>query len=197
MKRTSVLPLLLVAAGLSSCVMPVPSRPPEEREGLAPPPPRRILPPATGANRPAKGLWEIDRVAQRVARATGKPLVVTVQENPESRSPVASMYHRVNGGRIVLNPRAARRIPLNAWAFIFGHEFAHHVHRFGNRGHTDPEQELRADILGAEYAMAAGYELVPYLRWMLANSGAYTRSHGSMHERAFAVARHFGVSREL
>jgi hypothetical protein len=195
MKRTSVLPLLLVAAGLSSCVMP--SRPPEEREGSVPPPPRRILPPATGANRPARGLWEIDRVAQRVARATGKPLVVTVQENPESRSPVASMYHRVNGGRIVLNPRAARRIPLNAWAFIFGHEFAHHVHRFGNRGHTDPEQELRADILGAEYAMAAGYELVPYLRWMLANSGAYTRSHGSMHERAFAVARHFGVSREL
>jgi len=72
MKRTSALPLLLVAAGLSSCVMPVPSRPPE-REGVVPPPPRRILPPAIGANRPARGLWEIDRVAQRVGRGGAAP----------------------------------------------------------------------------------------------------------------------------
>jgi hypothetical protein len=193
MRRASVIPLLLLVAGLSSCVMP--PFPPAER-GAPPVPPERLAPPAM-ASRPARGLWEIERVARRVARATGKPLAIAVAEHPTSRSPVASMYHRPDGGRILVNPRAAQRVPLNSWAFIFGHEFAHHVHRFGHRGHTDPEQELRADILGAEYAMAAGYELVPYLRWMLDHSSSVTRSHGSMQERAYAMARHFGVRGEL
>jgi hypothetical protein len=190
MNRAFFLCPLFAFAALTSCVMP----PPMTGE---PSMPLRRVPPAAVTNRPARNLEEIDQVAQRVARETGKPLSVYVNENPNPRSAMASMYHRAWGGRIVVNPRSARQVPLNSWAFIFGHEFAHHVHDFGHRGHTDPEQELRADILGAEYAIRAGYDLVPYLRWMLASSRSITRSHGSMHERAHAMARYFGVRGEL
>ena len=191
MKRAFLLCPLFAFAALTSCMMPPPPTVGE------PSMPFRRVPPAAGANRPARNLGEIDRVAQRVARETGKPLSVYVNENPNPRGSVASMYHEAWGGRIVVNPRSARQVPLNSWAFIFGHEFAHHVHHFGNRGHTDPEQELRADILGAEYAIRAGYDLMPYLRWMLASSRSFTRSHGSMQERAYAMARYFGVRGEL
>ncbi|MFD0892119.1 hypothetical protein KBB96_11880 [Luteolibacter ambystomatis] len=145
------------------------------------------------ANRPALGLWEIDHVARQVAAVAGRRISGSVQQSIFPNGPVASIQETSGGDRILVNPRAAREIPLNAWAFIFGHEFAHQVYNFGHRGNTNPQQELRADIIGAGYARTAGYKLVPYLHWMLSRRPDSSPSHGDLHWRAREMARHFKV----
>lgn len=146
------------------------------------------------ANRPALGLWEIDQVAHQVAAVAGRRVSGSVQQSLFQEGPVASIQETSSGDRILVNPRAAREIPLNAWAFIFGHEFAHQVYNFGHRGNTDPQQERRADIIGAGYARSAGYKLVPYLHWMLSRRPDSSPSHGDLHWRAREMARYFKVS---
>ncbi|BCU75509.1 hypothetical protein llg_02240 [Luteolibacter sp. LG18] len=146
-------------------------------------------------DRPAMGLGEIEGVAHRVARTSGLYVAGTIHQSYDTNGPLASIQAVSGGERISVNPRAAREVPLNAWAFIFGHEFAHQVYNFGHRGHTDPQQELRADIIGARYAMDAGYELRPYIRWMLSRPSHYTPSHGDLHWRAHELAKHYGVGR--
>lgn len=139
------------------------------------------------------GVWEIDRVAQRVADQCGCHLAGPVRFYESASAPVASLRSTVQGEQLILNPRAAREIPPNAWAFIFGHEFAHRVHRFGTRGHTDPQQELRADIIGARYAIDSGFHLESYLQWMLSRPVRTTASHGSLHWRARELGRYYGA----
>lgn len=147
--------------------------------------------------RPARNIGEIDVVAHRVAAVAGRRIAGSVETSYTIKGPVASVQATPEGDRITVNPRAAREIPLNAWAFIFGHELAHQVHNFGHRGHTDPAQELRADIIGANYAKKAGYHLVPYLKWMFSRRASVTPTHGDFHERARAMARHFKVGTSI
>lgn len=146
--------------------------------------------------RPPLGIWEIDRVASMVAKATGKHLQGTVQVANETNAPFASMRGTIQGGEIIINPRAAIEVPPNSWAFVIGHEFAHTIHRFGHRHDTDPDQELRADIIGAEYAMNAGFDLPAHLAWILMRPDGGSASHGSRHDRALHLAAHFGISPE-
>lgn len=146
--------------------------------------------------RPAFGLWEIDRVACMVARATCEQLQGTVNVANDTRAPFASMRGSADGGDILINPRAAVEVPPNTWAFVMGHEFAHRIHGFGYRYDTDPEQELRADIIGAKYAMDAGFDLPAHLAWILMRPDGWSGTHGSRHERAVQLAEHFGVSPE-
>jgi len=146
--------------------------------------------------RAAFGIWEIDRVASMVARATGEQIQGTVKVSNDSRAPFASMRGSPEGGDIFINPRAAIEVPPNSWAFVIGHEFAHRVHGFGHRHDTDPEQELRADIIGARYALAAGFDLPAHLAWILMRPDGGSASHGSRHDRALRVAAHFGISPE-
>jgi len=182
MKRAALLAVL----GVPSClVSPHPAVDAGFRPYL-----RRIEP----VDRPPHGLWEVDQVAHRVALASGRRISGMIEESLNPNGPVASIQAMPDGDRITVNPHAAREIPPNAWAFIFGHEFAHQVYDFGHRGHTDPAQELRADIIGAGYAKKAGYELVPYLHWMLSCHAKEDQSHGDLHERARALARHFRIT---
>ncbi|MGC4014609.1 MAG: hypothetical protein QM755_08865 [Luteolibacter sp.] len=178
MKGFALLPVLL----LVSCAMP--AQPPAAAH-----PAMRYDP----AKRLPRGLWEIDHVARQVASVAGRRVSGSVQQSFFENGPVASIQETSDGDRIVVNPRAAREIPLNAWAFIFGHEFAHQVYNFGHRGNTDPQQELRADIIGAKYAKEAGYKLVPYLHWMFSRRPDSSPSHGDLHWRAREMARYFEV----
>ena len=100
----------------------------------------------------------------------------------------------MDDGVIRVHPRAATQIPPNSWAFIFGHEFAHQTQHFGQFGKTSPELELRADIIGAQYARKAGFDLAAHLGWILSCRNQYSSSHGDWHARAEATARHFGIS---
>jgi hypothetical protein len=144
--------------------------------------------------RPAFGLWEINRVASMVARATGERLQGAVYVANDSRAPFASMRATAEGGDIVVNPRAAAEVPPNSWAFVIGHEFAHRIHGFGHRHDTGPEQELRADIIGARYALDAGFDLSAHLAWILMRPDGGSASHGSPHDRALQLAAHYRVS---
>ena len=146
--------------------------------------------------RRAFGLWEIDRVASMVVRATGEQLAGAVLVATDARAPFASMRGTIQGGEIIINPRAAAEVPPNSWAFVIGHEFAHAIHQFGHLHDTSPEQELRADIIGAEYAMTAGFDLAAHLAWILMRSDGGSATHGSRHGRALQLAAHFGVTQE-
>ncbi|MEO5916414.1 MAG: hypothetical protein ABIS50_19415 [Luteolibacter sp.] len=94
---------------------------------------------------------------------------------------------------IYVHPVAATKVPPNTWAFLFGHEFAHFTESLGSHSATNPSNELKADIVGARYAMAAGYRIEAFLGWVLTEPDQQTASHGSLHQRVQAIAAHFGV----
>ncbi|PAW75595.1 MAG: hypothetical protein B9S38_01060 [Verrucomicrobiia bacterium Tous-C4TDCM] len=94
---------------------------------------------------------------------------------------------------ITLHPVAAQKVPPNTWAFLFGHEFAHLVESLGTHSATNPANDLKADIAGARYAMAAGYRIEAFLGWVLTEPDKQTDSHGSLEKRVKAISAHFGV----
>ena len=139
------------------------------------------------------GIWEIDRVASMVAKATGRPTSGTITVSDES--PLARIRGPLDSGEIQINPRAAATIPPNSWAFIIGHEFAHRTHGLSSPNGTDPETEAEADAIGARYAMAAGFDLAAHIDWTLTHfRDGWSPSHGSTHQRAFRLAERFGIS---
>jgi len=131
-----------------------------------------------------------------VARTSGRAIHWRLQfgDNP---GPLA----RIRGGRedctIFLHPVATRQVPPNTWAFIIGHEFAHRVENLGSHSQTNSSNELKADIAGARYAMAAGYRLEAFLGWVLTEPNQSSKSHGSLHQRVQAIAAHFGVPKKV
>jgi hypothetical protein len=143
--------------------------------------------------RPPVGLWELDRVASMVAKATGYEIRGRLMLNDDPDGPLARVRGRAGQGEIQINPRAVQRIPPNSWAFIIGHEFAHQLEHIGQHGSTTPERELQADIKGAEYAQAAGFDLAAHFGWMFSQPPHGSHSHGDWHARAEATARHFGI----
>lgn len=107
--------------------------------------------------------------------------------------PLVSIGGVVENCTIFAHPVAAGQIPPNTWAFLFGHEFAHLVDHLGAASDTTPAKELRADIAGARYAMAAGYRLDTYLGWVLSEPDQSSDSHGSLRGRVKSIATHFRI----
>lgn len=136
---------------------------------------------------------EIEEVARNVVRGSGKKIRIEVKVGEEPSPPCIVRGNR-DHGVIEINPSAARQIPPNSWAFIFGHEIAHLVEQIGPHGDTSPQVELRADIVGAKYAMNAGFKLDAYLGWLMSLPVQRSQSHGSTRSRARAMARHFGIT---
>lgn len=131
-----------------------------------------------------------------VARATGAGAKGEVVASSEPGAPFASIRGPIDAGLITVNPRAAIEVPPNTWAFVIGHEFAHQVHRFGHREATNSELEFKADVIGAEYAIKAGFDLAAHVAWVLSRPANLSVSHGSNHDRALRLAGHFGVPPE-
>ncbi len=138
------------------------------------------------------GVWEIDRVASMVARATG--LHASGRIVVSDGVPLARISGPLEAGEIHINPGAARTIPPNSWAFIIGHELAHRTNGIGQQGRTSPDAEFRADVIGAEYAIKAGFDLAAHIAWTLSRqSDDWSESHGSLHDRANRLGARFGV----
>lgn len=146
--------------------------------------------------RPPVNFPELQAVAGKVAKSSGRVIHwrLAYGANP---GPLVKITGGIDDCRILVHPIASRRIPPNTWAFIFGHEFAHRVEKLGAHGQTNPANELKADIAGARYAMAAGYRIEAFLGWVLAEPDQFTNSHGSLHKRIHAVAAHFGIPRNV
>ena len=145
--------------------------------------------------RPALGIWEIDRVASMVAKATGQKIHGKIYVSNQPQAPFASVCGPVFEGKIVINPRAAVEVPPNSWAFVIAHEFAHQIYRFGDANRTDPEQEFKADVIGAGFAIQAGFDLAAHVAWVFMRPDGGEATHGSRHGRAFRLAAQFGISR--
>jgi hypothetical protein len=141
------------------------------------------------------GVGEIDRVASMVAKTTGQRVSGNVVVTEATA--LASIGGPLENGEIRINPRAAATIPPNSWAFIIGHEFAHRTHELGLHGRTNPELEVQADVIGARYAMDAGFDLAAHIAWTLSHTGnRWSPSHGSLHDRAERLGLHYGIPQE-
>ena len=159
-----------------------PSAPPRRPKDARPDP--RYRPPADFA--------ELQAVAGEVARATGRKIGWRLQRG-SAQGPLVTIRGTLENCTITLHPVAAQKVPPNTWAFLFGHEFAHLVESLGTHSATNPANELKADIAGARYAMAAGYRIEAFLGWVLTEPDKETNSHGSLEKRVKAIAAHFGV----
>lgn len=142
--------------------------------------------------RPPVDFTELQTVVRKVAQATGREIKwhLALGANP---GPLATIRGDVNNCTISIHPIAAKKLPPNTWAFIFGHEFAHLVDNLGNHSQDNPANELKADIAGARYAMAAGYRIESFLGWVLTEPNQNTKSHGTLRGRVHAIAAHFQV----
>ncbi len=110
------------------------------------------------------GVWEIDKIASKVGRATGQRVRGRIVE--EENVPFAGIRGPLDGGEIRVNPRMARIAPPNTWAFVIGHELAHRILDQQGKQEPGPNLEVQADILGARFALPAGSDL----------NGAHSRS---------------------
>ena len=138
------------------------------------------------------GVWEIDRVASMVAKATGQRTAGSITVTDQVA--VAGIGGPLDEGELRINPTAAATIPPNSWAFIIGHEFAHRTHGLSSPNGTDPEMEAEADAIGARYAMNAGFDLAAHIDWTLSHlRDGWSPSHGSTHKRALRLAARYGL----
>lgn len=146
--------------------------------------------------RPPADFAELQAVAGEVAKATGHNIHwhLELGSNP---GPLARIHGGLENCTIYIHPLAARKIPPNTWAFIFGHEFAHPVESLGTHGAAKPSDELKADIAGARYAMAAGYRLDAFLGWVLTEPNQTSDTHGSLYQRVQAIAARFGIAQKV
>ena len=142
--------------------------------------------------RPPANFSELQAVAGDVAKAAGRQINWHLELGPNP-GPLAVLRKGTDDCTISIHPIAARKVPPNTWAFIFGHEYAHWVERQGKHSQSNPADELKADIAGARYAMAAGYRIEAFLGWVLTEPNQSSMSHGSLHERVRSIAAHFGI----
>lgn len=135
---------------------------------------------------------ELQAVAGQVARTSGSKIHwhLVLGKDPCT---LVTIRGGLEDCTVTIHPVAARTVPPNTWAFLFGHEFAHLVEHLGTHSQTSPASELKADIAGARYAMAAGYRIEAFLGWVLTERDQASDSHGTLHDRVQAIARRFGV----
>lgn len=146
--------------------------------------------------RPPANFAELQAVAGEVARATGRKINWRLQRGA-AQGPLVSIRGTLENCTITVHPVAARKVPPNTWAFLFGHEFAHLVEELGTHSATNPATELKADIAGARYAMAAGYRIEAFLGWVLTEPNEQTATHGSLEKRVKAISAHFRLPQNV
>ena len=209
--KTLLLPLAIVALGIGPSCAVAPRLAPHGSHAF---PERSNQRPAAGTHaspsqtrRPQAGradsryrsptnFSELQAVAGAVAKTSGREIRwhLALGKNP---GPLAKIRGGLDNCTLFLHPVAARTVPPNTWAFIFGHEFAHRVEGLGSHSQTNPSNELKADIAGARYAMAAGYRLEAFLGWVLAEPSQKSATHGSLRERVRTIAAHFGIPQNV
>lgn len=191
---------LLVLVLLASCA------PAQDHRGIGPgrgarsepakQPPRRAMEARPDPRyRPPASFAELQAVAGEVAKATGRRIRWRLVLGP-AQGTLIKIRGTLDDCTITIHPLAAKKVPPNTWAYLFGHEFAHLVEELGTHGATSPEQELKADIAGARYAMAAGYRLDAFLGWVTTEPNQNTATHGDLHQRVQAIAKRYGISQK-
>lgn len=146
--------------------------------------------------RPPVNISELQAVGGQVAKATGRKIRWRLVLGADP-GPLARIRGDLDDCTLTIHPIGARKLPPNTWAFIFGHEFAHLVENLGNHSQNNPSIELKADIAGARYAMAAGYRVEAFLGWVLTEPNHPTKSHGTPRDRVYKVAARFGIPQNV
>lgn len=145
-----------------------------------------------------QGLHELQNMVKMLAAKNGIRVPFTLVEHSDPFFPVARYRQTPTGYLIVVNPKAAREIPPNTWAFIIGHEMAHGVDgRLRTpSGGTHPGIEWLADEVGARFALQAGFCLDAHAGWVFARPDRSSSTHGSDHGRARNLIHKFGADRQ-
>lgn len=143
------------------------------------------MPSQVAAQVSAKGL---EKIAMKLLRKNDIRLQGLILVDPERSGGVAGIAFRGNEAVIFVHPVAMTKIPTNTWAFILGHELAHQQRNTGN--------EAVADVVGAQYAIRAGYDLKSYVEWIYQFPNVKSRPHGYFHDRARRLEKHYGITAE-
>ena len=134
---------------------------------------------------------QLDCVASQLLQASRVPnLSGRIVAHATKSYGFAAIDWRGTFATIYVHPERMLNETLNTWAFVIGHELAHHI--LGHRGSHGPPQEFAADILGAEMAIRAGYNVKEYIREIYSNPNSCALSHGCWYDRARNLERRFG-----
>jgi len=142
-------------------------------------------------SRAAVTLTQLDQVATELLQASRVPnLSGQIVADAVKSSGFAAIVWQGAYATIYVHPDATWRETLNTWAFVIGHELAHQI--LGHRGSGRAQQEFDADVLGAEMAIKAGYNVKDYIREMYNDANSCSVSHGCWHDRARNLEQKFG-----
>lgn len=148
---------------------------------------------------------ELNQIASLVAAATGTSLhgrlkVADSLQSPRSRQiagttgrALAQISGPPHSGVLTISREALDNFSANYVAFILGHEFAHQLDPRAQVASnlSVQEQEIYAEISGAEYAACAGFDLDDYLSVLDHGPDRNGFVAGFGLERANAVRAHF------
>lgn len=141
------------------------------------------------------GLNELQNIVNLIAEKNRLHVRVTVAEDMSGTVAIARVTGVALAGRIEVNPQLARILPPNTWAFILGHEIAHLVEIRAQHasGPDFRSLEWNADLIGAGYAVRAGFDLAAHLGWVFSRPDQGNPQHGGDHERAMHIASRYSV----
>jgi hypothetical protein len=122
----------------------------------------------------------IDRIADRLLRANGRSLRGHIIINEILSGGWASISSPDWNGSVTvyIHPQHAYDSD-NQMGFVLGHELAHQLHAIG----TGPANEMEADVLGAEMAAKAGWNIKAYADEILQRPNQCDPLHGCLHDR--------------
>jgi hypothetical protein len=90
---------------------------------------------------------------------------------------------------IYIDPVMVNFFSRNDWAFFIGHEFAHLL--LADSELSGSELEMQCDILGAQYAIEAGYRLGPFVETLRKFGSSGCTTHGCPQQRAENLEAYF------
>lgn len=130
-------------------------------------------------------LEELEAMTSRIKQSNRLPGSHGLQLDPCVSGGTASIRTNGQDGMISIHPQRLHSVPANSWAFIIGHELAHHALL---RDTGSPGSEIQADLEGARYAAGAGYDPAAYLAWVMRTQGGPGARH-----RVNAIGHALGV----
>ena len=134
----------------------------------------------------------LDDIASTLATVGGLDVYGEIFEDYHNSGGVAAIGCRGDYCAIYAHPEAMDSKSENTWAFIMGHELGHYALGHMACGKGGSQAEMDADIVGAELATRAGYNLTGYLRSLQREPNSCSKSHGCWSDRINNLKQYFG-----
>jgi len=156
---------------------------------------RRFFPGhAHPGGQPLLHLEELGDIAERLLQQNNLPLRVTIVIDEIPAAALARISGPPENATVTVQAWAVSRFSANTWAFVIGHEFAHRTDPRATRapGRTHEDVEIAAEIIGARYAIRAGFDLDAHLNQLFHGPDGRGRAQGFTLQKAIALRKAFG-----